>query len=138
MSLQSWREEFYPTQATIATSNKEKSIKHSILKWAGLSRKNLEKHDLMKNGKSIFERSCQYSFDVDDSSCALCLKYVKYRYATIDESVCSKCPLYKYLGESCDAGAKSPYKKWVNTGNNLPMLKALKALLINNKKGNKK
>lgn len=76
MSMQSWKEEFYPVPATEAVSSELEAVLHCLRKWKGLEIKNVEKHNLNiyhngdlwdDNGKVTIP-----TFMVDDTTCALC------------------------------------------------------------------
>lgn len=116
MSMETWEQEFYKKDASEPMTEKE-SIEHSILKWQGLSKKNLKKHKL-EQFFDLLEDKDGDGFDIDDSSCALCQKYVE----------CSSCPLKK---ESTEEGCVTEYLAFLNTGDNFPMLKRLGKALKN-------
>lgn len=120
MSLESWKKEFYPVNASEIKSKIE-AIKHSILKWRGLQKSNLEKHKLYINDYIIIDNNSNSLF-IDDTSCALCNLYLK-------KSNCENCPLYIYLGHRCDYTTNSPYYRFYMHGNPKPMIKALKETL---------
>ena len=44
MSIESWKAEFYPTPADEAS--KDQAIAHSLRKWEGLRKENLDRHEL--------------------------------------------------------------------------------------------
>jgi hypothetical protein len=106
MSAQSWLDEFYPVPARGCP--KEDALAHSVLKWRGLLKGNLERHRL--NSAPI---------DIGAESCALC--------AHFDATFCEKCPLYQYLECACDDNSEriSPYKTWTHKRDPQPMLSAL-------------
>lgn len=124
MSLKTWKKEFYKTKPSKRMSQRT-AIEHSILKWTGLLPKNMSKHELSK--WSFFIEDDKESFEIDVSSCALCVKYLgKKKSHELD--ACAACPLAQHLGSPCDVDEK-PYLAWRRTGNPRPMIKALKALL---------
>lgn len=124
MSLKSWKDEYYPVPASEA----EDPLEHSILKWTGLLKKNIKKHELTqsRNGGCLYEDITElyekYSncFNIDASTCALCV-----RYLPDDLHSCPKCPLNKYLGGRCDMDG--PYIDFIYRHDARPMLRALKA-----------
>jgi len=137
MSLTSWKKEFYsniPDNGAGMTA--KQAIKHSVKKWTGLLKKNLNKHQMYQEEGVIYDGDSN-TFYIDDSSCALCEKYITYIEARMGQpnTVCRKCPLYKSLGKECAVGASAPYNKWLSNGNATAMLKALQKLL---EKPNKK
>lgn len=124
MSLNSWKDEYYPVPASEA----EDPLEHSIRKWEGLLKKNLKKHKLVlsNSGGVLYEdivdlyEKYSNSFCVDVSTCALCHKYLgKYGDS------CPECPLNRYLGHRCDT--KGPYNVFLDKHDARPMLRALKA-----------
>jgi hypothetical protein len=127
MTLQTWVEEFYPEPST-KRMTKKKAIEHSLTKWRGLTDKNLKKHSVKSEYDFGYVADEAFSsLPINESSCALCHKYLKY-----DLEACEKCPLFKVLGESCDTTDSSPYMVWRNTGNPMPMIKALEKTLEEN------
>lgn len=126
MSLQTWMSEFYPVKPN-KRMTKRQAIEHSLRKWEGLTKENLNKHGCHKDWKSIIDDNYG-TLDIDGESCALC---VKYYYKDGDEHLCNRCPLSKSLGNSCDNFAleSSPYLQWLNDNNPLPMIEALRKLL---------
>jgi len=116
MSLQSWKDEFYPVDAESLVSslcnegdfintkeNNLKLIKHSINKWKGLREENLLKHRGFSESEwsSVlfeYEDDEEESFGIDSTSCSLCEAYYD---RSISFNKCSKCPLYEFLGNPC-------------------------------------
>lgn len=116
MSLETWKAEFYPIEARKVPV--EDAVQHSLNKWRGLTKENLDKHELTLDEYSVLIDDEDNEFGVDAYSCALCQKY---RY-------CDGCPLANVLGRSCDNeddGEHSPYGLFVEEGNPLPMIAAL-------------
>lgn len=94
MSDATWKEEFYPIDANEWNGNAKDSLynqiratKHSLQKWKGLRKENLQKHEI--------ERA---PILVSSSTCALC------QLTDIDsEGGCDTCPLYRSRnGVRCD------------------------------------
>lgn len=118
MSLKTWKEEFYSTEA-----NKVKrgdALDHSIQKWIGLRPKNIKKHGLYLECADLMDDDNIFGINAD--SCALCQRYLKPR----KDNSCATCPLFKFLGRRCDDGEDSPYMIFDYTNNPEPMIKALK------------
>ena len=120
MSLQSWKDVFYSTEAEKfkglkqTPKNELKAVNHCIRKWEGLSEGNLEGHDL--DFDFYFNKVLSYGdevLNIDATSCALCMLHCLY---------CDDCILYK-LGYYCESGT-SPYKKLWSEGPQ-PMIDAL-------------
>lgn len=84
MSLQSWKKEFYPIDAKDV--RKKDAVEHSIKKWEGLRRENLERHDLvLKYGWIVVDICSEERFAINGETCALCVHYF--------EGGCYYCPL---------------------------------------------
>jgi ribosomal protein L35 len=121
MSLQSWKKEFYPIPADKIITWKA-ALEHSMLKWSGFSKKNLEKHDVILDHGSL---QCKYrEFKVDDKSCALCLlsydRKIKY-------VACNTCPIFKLNGYYCvyRRGRVSAWNAFILHDNPKPMQRLL-------------
>ena len=124
MSINSWKQEFYQGRLRDAARDPVKATEHCIVKWTGLTPANLKKHDLIKdlNQDSVVNPKTNGRFTVGGAECALCLYD-----STHSLHRCCACPLTK-VGALCRNG-DSPYQRWVRTGNNQPMLVALKKAL---------
>jgi hypothetical protein len=115
MSLQTWKDEFYPIHAFKAVGSELEAAKHSLRKWIGLRKENLEKHGLERKGREISSTDfINFPFSISESSCALCQYHDGY---------CNDCILYT-LGNGCEEEG-SEYIIWVNEGDPEPMIKAL-------------
>lgn len=53
MSLKTWMEEFYPSDATDAISSDLEAIEHSLQKWKGAVKENVERHGLVYENHEI-------------------------------------------------------------------------------------
>ena len=120
MSLETWKAEFYPIEACDVP--KEAAIAHSLQKWIGLRKENVERH----GGMHTRHRLDFYSgrFYADSGACALCLLYME-----DPQSQCRNCPLVAVLGEPCDERLGSPYQVWYDTSNPELMIAALQKAL---------
>lgn len=114
MSLVTWKEEFYPVSANVVS--KEDALDHSIVKWTGLLKKNLEKHKLTHMSKQIADSECR-SMIISSCSCALCVHF--------EDIGCPGCPLYASLGQRCDSTRESVYQAFTTYHDPEPMLAAL-------------
>lgn len=123
MSLQSWKEEFYPVDAEDVP--KEQAVAHSIRKWQGLLPENLAKHGVEWAGehsdrlREIAETDDR--FIVGASTCALCCHYDDRDNDNADP--CVSCPLSRVRGDvECDAetdveekaGESSPWRRRIS------------------------
>lgn len=75
MSNETWRDEFYPCNAS-SEEALQAPAKHSLRKWIGFRKANLDKHKLS-----------DIPMEIDASTCALCQKY------EVAEDTCDNCPL---------------------------------------------
>lgn len=131
MSFETWMDEFYPVDAVDVPKNE--AVAHSLRKWRGLTQENLEKHGVTLDGRVVREpytHDLMRSLWIDGYSCALCIYY----HPVPGE--CSSCPLYQYLGYSCDTydypeNRIGPYAQWSGGrfSDPLPMIEALEACL---------
>ena len=127
MSLETWKEKFYPEKPT-KNMTKKAAIQHSITKWIGLRPENLDKHKLELDVEGDLLEDGKYVFGVNSSSCALCRKYYD-----DDDRGCQKCPLFKVLdNERCDYDNDSPFVIYRNEHNPEPMIAALEKTLAEN------
>lgn len=125
MTLQTWKAEFYPVRANTIADTRE-AILHSIQKWSGLTKENLDKHGCRIDNGDIVDESDVLS--ITTSSCALCNLFYCHR-------TCKACPLQNVREERCDEERwdeeDSPYHQWTGAGDPEPMLAWLnKALLM--------
>ena len=115
-----WRAEFYPVRADEVT--KEGAVEHSLQKWRGLRRSNLEKHGFVD---TLDDGSEKLPLLVDSSTCALCEHHIKKGCPT-----CPTCPITLATGHTCDQvvyGKSSPWRIWGLAHNPEPMIEALEA-----------
>jgi len=132
MSIKSWKEEFYPVPAQKVS--KKDAIKHSLTKWLGLTKENLEKHGLRSHWGGLLAidpGAHKIFFTIDDNTCALCHHYMEYQ----NDEPCINCPLVKnhfVTSEGCGQGDTDDiYSQFRSEKNNpLPMIKALKYCLM--------
>lgn len=89
MSLASWKEEFYPTDA--ADCSEKDALEHSIRKWKGIREEALEKHGLLIGGNDNMICEAHYPGEsflaFSPKTCALC-----WRYST-GVFNCDRCPV---------------------------------------------
>lgn len=137
MSLQTWKEEFYPTEAYRATE--QNAIEHSLTKWRGLTQENLEKHGLKRSRTGIYdeERVGRNFLEIDDRSCSLCIVYRNIQDVFIEKKRvaaglpipttqwCDNCPIKLTTGEDCCTGDLSPYMVYVEEGRPQKMIRLL-------------
>lgn len=134
MSLETWKAEFYPVSAGSKSWGKLKALEHSLKKWRGLRKKNLDKHGVTKELDSsdlnYSENGVDWTFFVDARSCALCKLYLPKEG---QEGTCSKCPLFEARGRRCDRAdvplGVSPYRDFKEYSNPEPMIKLIEKAL---------
>lgn len=74
MSIESWKQEFYPVPAEEAATGNVAALKHSIVKWHGLRPENLDKHNVTPVGTHYIGTTENDSEELAGSgSCALCV-----------------------------------------------------------------
>jgi len=131
MSIESWKEEFYPVSARECAPDEE--IEHSLKKWKGLLIENVNKHGLVYSFGDLKEVESPVIFPIDNTTCALCVKYHT-RYDEEEEESCKECPIVIATGVVC-YDAASPYRgstpwfEWIGNHNPKPMIKMLEDTL---------
>ena len=124
MSIKTWKAEFYPTKPTKRMSKKD-AILHSLRKWEGLTKENLDKHGLDIICGNLYDENDD-EFEINSDTCSLCVKYWH------GEDECATCPLFKKLRFDCGDGrlGKDGFRKWIVYKNPDLMIKNLKSLLV--------
>ena len=125
MSIETWKDEFYPTDAAEAIDSPLEAAEHSLRKWTGMLPENLKKHSI------TFDDMMVEDF-MDSNTCALC-EYDDDRRLLIGASSCSCCPLAS-AGFQCSDG-NSPWRRSRAEQTGAPLVKAI-TLVINQLKGN--
>lgn len=120
MSLQTWKEEFYPTEAG-SPEAQASPIEHSLIKWKGLTKENLDKHAVKKTEGYIWIGDDNNSLCIDSDSCSLCLKARSIRSLKQSSLMCEECEIHKNLNEECDI----EYATWCRTGDPTTMISLL-------------
>jgi len=120
MSIETWKAEFYFINAHDVAV--EDVVSHSLTKWKGLRPENLLKHGLRASDYRLYDIYKPHEFfTIGVGSCSLCQKYM-------NRQGCSKCPLFKLLGTSCD-DEWQPFDYFCLDKNPEPMIHALETLL---------
>lgn len=117
MSLDTWKAEFYPTEASEAAGSDLEATRHSLRKWEGLRTDALAKHGMVRYGL----------VGISGRECALCQRYIL-RHPDME---CTGCPLAATTGMTCDEGDEGDdaYSVFTRTGNAEPLIAALRATL---------
>ena len=104
MSLQTWMDEFYPTPAQKFPTELE-AVEHSLRKWKGLTRENLEKHGVIHRGWNIRDDN-DTRLLIDSTTCALCQRHTKDEedFANCDKCILKKVNVSEFDGQhyGCD------------------------------------
>ena len=141
MSLQSWKAEFYIIDAD--TTEPENATSHSLLKWYGLRKENLDRHNLEmdmhgwvlrekdKTNEDLLNGYAE-TLSIDSTTCALCYHHlVNTDDEDDEEDSCSNCPLaIARDGIPCTSWMQdeslSPWTEWTRLQNPEPMIFWLK------------
>lgn len=132
MSLETWKKEFYPVEADKATGSDLKALQHALKKWKGLTKKNLQKHNIHRPALSYTlvndedknkDEWIIETFDIADESCALCHRHL---YGGRD---CRKCPLATPQALALNGiGCRGTYNQF-RRGRATPMIKHIESTL---------
>lgn len=136
MTVESWKEEFYPIEADRCP--KEEAIQHSLRKWSGLTENNLLKHEVKVDGARAIAGGAyvlpmnanglrgNHYVEIDSRSCSLCHHY--------NQGDCSACPITFYKqSEKMDTNqweqCSTEYLHWRRVKDPHPMIELLKNTL---------
>ena len=111
MSLETWKEEFYPVPADEVPESQ--ALTHSLRKWEGLRKENLEKHGVKRRLHKVGE------FHVDSTTCALCHHHAGSFW-------CYTCPIAGTDEAGNSVNCDHEYIKWVGGGDPEPMIELIK------------
>lgn len=133
MSLASWKKEFYQGRLRDAARSPLAAVEHSLRKWEGLRKVNLDAHGVVIECSDVVNPDTDTRFGIDCDSCALCKMctstITSWRGSLSPHTDCDKCPIVLATGEECDGGG-SPYDKWVDFDDPVPMIAALNAARV--------
>lgn len=135
MSINTWKEEFYPIEADAAKGDALAAVEHSLRKWEGLRAENLTKHScFVTTVGSIADDGAEAEgranmFRVNSESCALC----KYNDELVHHGdYCESCPITMATGVPCDdvdgeleEDDIAPWDEWTMNQNPEPMIAVL-------------
>lgn len=116
MSMQSWKEEFYPEPANsfrgrqMSAEVAKEAALHSARKWEGFREENLIKHDLFIVGISKIGSNTEPGLEFNCTTCALCQLF-RHNGAIR----CDWCPL-NHLEGGKECGERSAYEDALRTG----------------------
>lgn len=124
MSLESWKQLYYPITAEEAAKlSPREVIQHSLTKWRGLQPEVLAKHGLSYDFSSITDST--YGLLITGQSCSLCEKH--YDYSKDEPDSCSSCPLAQLGTGRFDCFIE--YRHWRDTRDPEPMILLLEKAL---------
>ena len=135
MSLVTWIAEFYPVRASQADHDPLVAAEASLLKWRGLTRANLDKHELHQQRNYIVGQKGGDDFFIDDNSCSLCCYSHILEHGPEVGDCLKNCPLghmidlksteeeRKDLDEDCTCIEE--FRTFLNTYDPYPMIEAL-------------
>lgn len=144
MSLETWKKEFYPTPAQKFPTELE-AVEHSLRKWRGLTKENLEKHELYQRLYFIQDATGK-KFCIDCTTCALCQQHFD---AAENLADCDKCVLKHvnviygnhYSCDECISGSSDTiygyFTKYKDPQPMIDLLEKAKAYLCQNSQQNK-
>lgn len=112
-TLAAWKAEFYPVEAKDVAA--EDALAHSLRKWKGLRKENLERHGVRCEGSYITDG--QQSLYIDTTSCALCCQA-----GAMDGTDHAACLGVKATGRRCDLRRASPWSAWRKSHDPEPMI----------------
>jgi hypothetical protein len=131
MSLKDWKEEFYPIPAGEVPI--DDAIEHSLQKWIGLRKENLNRHNVWYDPSRREVRGMGHTstpVEISSKSCALCHRYIKYegKYPG-----CGACPLVAVRTVPCDRSTDgsymNPWRSFTVHENPEPMIDLIQAAL---------
>lgn len=134
MGIATWKREYYKGRLRDAARDPLSAVEHSIKKWKGLRSKNLKAHGLVPSWGDIVDQATNKVFTIDVTTCALCKMCGT---GSDDQTLCIKCPIVKVTGRTCDGrdGSSSAYGDWTRDDDPEPMIKLLKHVRREIKKG---
>lgn len=104
MSLDTWKEKFYPVDASefreglFKRFTKIDTIEHSLTKWKGLTDENLKEHGLKHatyyicTDLKVLPKDAKYqSLRINSKTCSLCVRY--YNLDKENSNSCNECPI---------------------------------------------
>ena len=127
MTIETWRLEFYPTEACHAIGTELEAARHSLRKWQGMTEANLTKHGLRRARHELMPndplQSGKALSQIGNRDCALCERH---------PGNCCGCALYEARGDVfCDRTTPdetvSPWHDTYNPGDT-PILRMVKEL----------
>lgn len=127
MSMETWKKEFYPITAREVSV--DDAAAHSLKKWIGLRKENLDKHEVVMAAirkPMLQDKNGESHLFIDDSTCALCMHHL-HKYT--NRRACVTCPITLATGLPCDREAHSPWSIWQFNRDPEPMIVVLKAAI---------
>lgn len=133
-TLDDWVKEFYPIEACDVKGNNKELLEHSLRKWKGATKENVEEYNCAYTDYTIEARCSRKDlinqkhliFGFGYNTCALCLAHKRKHQFGGDWYDCSKCIIVLSGNPSCVTGG-SAYAKSKNDPS--PMIALLEKLL---------
>lgn len=122
MSIKSWAKEFYSVPAD--KGSQDGAVARALVKWRGLSKKNITKHKLHKEDMYLIDEDGN-KMKINFSTCALC-NFWRQK----GPEGCKGCPLETPQGtKHGKEGCYVPYNEYRYNGRVGPMVKRLSNIL---------
>lgn len=116
MSLRTWKREFHIPPSRWTKAN---ALDCVLKKYLGTRKPAMRRHGVKKDRGTLVDGKEKLVFD--NEACALCKFYRNWGKFTCT----AKCPLNSKLRGTCFS-SKSPFAKWVRTGDPEPLIRALR------------
>lgn len=121
-----WKALYYPLPASeVQFSRTDLLVLHSYMKWRGVRKKVLERYGMRTfySGTVICDATGTQVMHLDNSTCALCLRFLKQNTSNLGYR-CDGCPLLEVTGNKCGE-PESAWLYWCDNHEPEPMIKAL-------------
>lgn len=139
MQIADWKKKYYRVDVVDSSEIRpwpwETCLKHSILKWRGLSKTVLSSYGFYVTDSRVYARDSKHTcvIAVEPGTCALCKKTTPPNCECGVVPHCRECILDKLCSTRCDDYIKrfgnSAWGAWTHEGNTEPMLTLLIAAL---------
>lgn len=120
MTIETWKAEFYPVEAsTLNSAPLIDAIDHCLVKWEGLRSDNVAKHGMASGvrGKLYDPSTGQQYAPANGPHCALCLRFIN--------DNCAECPIADDMDDEFTEGCNGEYREYINNNNPEPMISSL-------------
>lgn len=130
MSLESWKAEFYPVEAS-EVRDAAQAVDHAIRKWRGCLPSNLARHRVY-GGSSVNDKREYGGLQMNSETCALCMLYYNEK-TRLKKDRCQACPVFAANnGHPCDSQWRMAARDYpLNVKPMLDVLRAARRLVKN-------